>query len=295
MKFKMDSIVVSANRIPTLTTNVGRNIGIISNYDIEFLPSLDVQGLLDNRSGIDVKERGPEGVQADISIRGGSFEQTLILIDGIRLSDPQTGHHNMNLPISISQIERIEIIKGQGSRIHGANAFSGVINIIPKNGDLNSLSIDASGGENSYFKLGIGGSYKLGNTSHNISFSRSRSDGYRSNTEFENYSVSMNNSYKLSNSVIKTIFGYTSKDFGANSYYTIRFPDQAEKTKTLLAAATAELKLQDFTLFPKVYWRNNRDEFVLFKNNPSFYKNNHETDVYGGELQASTNVLGGAT
>jgi len=149
--------------------------------------------------------------------------------------------------------------------------------------------------ENNYYKLGINGSLNVANTNHHISYSKTKSDGYRLNTEFENYSLSMNNSIVFNKSVIKTMFGYTDKNFGANSYYTTRFPNQAEKTKTYFASISYEIELTDFSLSPKIYWRKNEDEFVLNKSNPSFYKNNHRTNVYGGELQTSTNVLGGST
>jgi vitamin B12 transporter len=295
LKYNLESVVVTANRVPVSFSEVGRSIEVISAKEMELLPVNNIQDLLELTSGLDIKQRGPEGVQADVSIRGGSFEQTLILVDGIKLTDPQTGHHNMNLPISFSQIERVEILKGQGSRIYGANAFSGVINIITKKNAINNLNIDLSRGENQYYDFGVNGSLKLGNTNHHLSLNKTKSDGYRHNTEFNNNSISINNSFNLTNTVVKTLFGYTDKDFGANSYYTTRFPDQAEHTKTYLAAISAEIGISKFNFSPKLYWRKNEDEFVLRKHNPAFYKNNHETNVYGGEIQASTNILGGST
>lgn len=293
--YKLDSIIVTTNRVPTLLSEVGRSLTIISSQEIAQLPANNFQDLLKYNSGLDIKQRGPQGVQADVSIRGGSFEQTLILIDGIKLIDPQTGHHNMNLPISFSQIERVEILKGQGSRIYGANAFSGVINIIPKRNALDNINLELSGGENNFYGLGLNGSFKIANTNNFISIEKNKSNGYRHNTEFEKYNLSFNNSFNLSSSVIKTIFGYTDKNFGANSYYGTRYPDQAEKTKTYLTAISAEVQVKDFNLSPKIYWRNNQDEFVLDKNNHSFYKNTHKTNVYGAEIQASTNIFGGST
>ncbi|MCW8850669.1 MAG: TonB-dependent receptor plug domain-containing protein, partial [Melioribacteraceae bacterium] len=226
----LDSVIVTANRAESNFSEIGRSISVIAQKEIELLPINNIQDLLELTSGLDVKQRGPEGVQADVAIRGGSFEQTLILIDGIKLTDPQTGHHNMNLPISFSQVERVEILKGQGSQTYGANAFSGVVNIITKKNAVNNLNIELNGGENNYYNLGINGSLKLGNTNHHLSVDKSKSDGYRYNTEFDNYNLSMNNSFNLSNSVINTLIGYADKNFGANSYYTTRFPDQAEKT-----------------------------------------------------------------
>ncbi len=293
--YNLDSVIVSANRTPSNFTEIGRSINVFSKKEINLLPISNIQDLLELTSGLDIKQRGPEGVQADVSIRGGSFEQTLILVDGIKLTDPQTGHHNMNLPISFSQVERVEILKGQGSQTYGANAFSGVINIISKKDAQNNLNIDLGGGENKYFSLGVNGSIKLDNTNHYLAFSKTKSDGYRHNTEFENYSFSVNNSFNLSNAIVNTLFGYTDKNFGANSYYTTRFPDQSEHTKTLLASVSADIGKNNFSISPKIYWRKNEDEFLLRKHNPEFYKNNHGTNVYGGEIQSSTNILGGTT
>ena len=90
------------------------------------------QDLLQYSNGVDLRQRGIGGVQSDISIRGGTFEQSLILIDGVKIIDPQTGHHNTNLTITPDNLERIETLKGQGSNIFGPNAFSGAVNYITK-------------------------------------------------------------------------------------------------------------------------------------------------------------------
>ncbi|MCB9207038.1 MAG: TonB-dependent receptor [Ignavibacteriales bacterium] len=295
LEYNLDSVVVSTNRVPLNFSEFGRTINLLSQRDIELLPSTNVYDLLDQISGVDIKQRGPEGVQADVSIRGGNFEQTLILIDGVKLIDPQTGHHNMNLPVALSQIERVEILKGQGTKSYGANAFSGAINLITKKSGNDKIGFELSGGENNFYTLGLNSSLNIGNTFHNFSFSKSKSDGYRLNTGFENYLLSVDNSFKFSNIVLNTIYGFSDKDFGANSFYSIRFPNQAEKTKTHFASVTSDINFNSFIVKPKIRWRTNSDEFVLNKFNPSFYKNNHETTVYGGELEISTNLIGGTT
>jgi len=293
--YNLDSVVVSANRVPMTFSDIGRNVNVITEHQAARLPVLNFQDLLGDISGIDVKKRGPEGVQADISIRGGNFEQSLILIDGIPLSDPQTGHHNMNLPISFNQIERVEILKGQGTEVYGANAFSGAINFITKKNGKNNLNVELEGGENNFYKLGVSTFLNLGNSFNSISFSKIKSDGYRFNTGFDNYKFSMNNSFKFSDVILNTIYGYVDKDFGANSFYTIQFPNQAEKTKTHFASVYADINISRFNILPKISWRRNSDEFVLDKDNPNFYKNNHLTNVYNGTLQTSTNIFGGTT
>jgi len=294
-KHKLDSIVVTSNRTPVTFTKLGRTISVLTKTELSKLPITTVQEALEYVNSLDVKQRGPEGVQADISIRGGTFEQTLILIDGTRLTDPQTAHHNMNLPISLDVIERVEILKGQGSRIHGSNAFGGIINIITKSNASNDLNVGLMGGDNAYYKFDINGSVKLSNTNHFFSISKNKSDGYRFNTNFENINISLISSFNFNSAVLKTILGYTGKDFGANSFYTNKFPNQAEKTRTKFAAITSEFNLGIFYFSPKVYWRGNDDEFLLNKDNPGFYKNNHNTNVFGGEVQATFENYFGST
>ncbi len=295
LEYNLDSLIVIANRISSSFSEIGRTIDIINLKEIKNLPITTIPELLEQSTGIDIKKRGINEIQSDISIRGGTFEQTLILIDGIKLIDPQTGHHNMNLPISLSQIERIEILKGQGSGIHGANAFSGVINIITKRNSTNTLNINLQGGDNSFYKLATNGSFTFGKTNHHINFSKSKSDGYKFNTAFENYNFSVSSSYNLAKTVIKSIYGITYKNFGANSFYTIKFPKQAEQTKIQLAAISADIEFNNFNFSPKIYWRKNIDEFVLDKDNPAFYKNNHLTNVLGIESQITTKIFGGTT
>ena len=82
--------------------------------------------------GVWVRQRGPFGSQTDISVRGASFGQTLVLVDGVRINDPQTGHHSGDLPVALEDIARIELLAGAGSSLHGADAVGGVINIITR-------------------------------------------------------------------------------------------------------------------------------------------------------------------
>jgi iron complex outermembrane receptor protein len=81
---------------------------------------------------MDIRRRGANGVQSDVSFRGSSFEQVLLLINGIRMNDSQTGHNSLNLPVDLGDVERIEVIKGPAARRFGQNAYAGAINIITK-------------------------------------------------------------------------------------------------------------------------------------------------------------------
>ena len=127
----LNEVIVSENRSQTLG-QPNRSIQTISAQDIQNSSSRTLTEVLENTAGIDIRSRGAFGTQADIQIRGGSFEQTLVLLNGVKFSDPQTGHHMLNLPISLLDIERIEILKGAAARVYGQNAYAGVVNIITK-------------------------------------------------------------------------------------------------------------------------------------------------------------------
>jgi iron complex outermembrane receptor protein len=293
--YELNEIVVTASKSPITISNLTRDVIVIDNNEIKTLPVSNVQDLLQYTGGVDLRQRGINGVQADVSIRGGNNEETLILIDGIKVIDPQTGHHNLNLPISLDNIQRIEILKGQGSRIFGPNAFSGVINIITKKGSGSSLFVNASGGENNYFEGTAGGSYSLGPLNSYLTFSKIKTDGYRHNTAFDRINFSYNSSIKAGDGRINLLFGYDDNKFGANGFYGVVYPNQWEHTTTKFLNAGAEFGNEIFSFSPKIYWRRNDDNYLLDYQRPSFYQNIHQTNVYGAELQSSINSAAGTT
>ena len=176
---------------------------VISKNEIQNAPIQSIEDLLEYAVNIDLRQRGIDGIQSDVSIRGGSFEQVLILINGIKINDPQTGHHSMNIPVSIQQIEKIEILTGGGTRIYGNYAYTGVINIITKKESTNSLLL--ASGENSFKSIEINGFHENNNIKHSISLLNKSSDGYiegmdyKTNNLFYQASLEKNNFSSLLN------------------------------------------------------------------------------------------------
>jgi vitamin B12 transporter len=284
--YELEDVVVTAGRIPSFYNKVARDLNIITNEQIKSLPVDNLQDVLNYYSSIDLKKRGPEGIQADVSIRGGSFEQTLILIDGIKMTDAQTAHFNLNLPLNLENIERIEILKGQGSKIFGPNAFSGLINIITKKNQEESVSFKATGGNFGYYSGSLSAAYSLLKFNNRISISKSKSDGYRYNTDFDISTFSFSSSLNLPSGNINFLGGFTNKEYGANSFYSDKYPGQRERTKTGFLALSTDLNLGQIVLQPKVYYRKNTDDYLLEIDNPEFYHNNHISNSYGVELQS---------
>lgn len=290
--YNFDEIIISGGRRPFQFGELARTVSVLSAAEISKLPVNNFQDLLKFVNGLDLRSRGTEGVQADISIRGGSFEQTLILIDGIKIIDPQTGHHNLNLPINLENIERIEIIKGNGTKIFGSNAFSGAINFVTKKLNKNSISTSALIGEHGLFDLFLSASSKLNN---NFFISRKKSDGYRFNTNFKNDVFSYSQNFVSNKSNFKLFLGYTDKNFGANSFYSDRFPNQSERTLTRIANLTGEVILEQMIVTSKLFYRNNFDDYHLDFLKPDWNHNTHFTKYYGAEFQSTINSFIGQT
>jgi vitamin B12 transporter len=293
----IEAVVVSAQRVPVAFSQVARIVKVIGKEEIQSAPVQSLQDLLRYALNVDVRQRGNLGVQADISIRGGSFDQVLILLNGININDPQTGHHSLNLPVSFDAIERIEILEGPAARIYGPNAFSGAINIITGTSDHPNLKVRTGGGQNGYFDAGFSGTIVSGKLKNFISIDRRSSDGYTKNTDFRISDAFYQGKISAKAGKLDWQLGHTDRRFGANSFYTPAYPDQFEQVKTTFASLKFETagKLH-FT--PSIYWRRNQDRFELFRFPdlvPTWYKshNYHLTDVYGSNLNTwFTSLLG---
>ena len=304
MEYDLDEIEVSAQRTPALYSQVARIISVIESKEIEAAPAQSVQDLLEYVAAIDVRQRGTEGVQADVSVRGGTFDQTLILLNGINITDPQTGHHNLNLPVSLAQIERIEILEGPAARVYGPNAFSGAINIVTRQSANSEISVAVSGGSFGYFDGNLSGSFSTGKMQHMLAFNGKRSDGYTNNTDFDELNGFYSNQLNTEKGALKFQLGLSEKGFGANSFYTPKYPNQYEATKTLFTSLKWEGN-GPLHLTPVVYYRRHHDRFELYRTDkyqstddgysvwqndtlPGWYTghNYHLTNVYGANLNS---------
>ncbi|MDA3952909.1 MAG: TonB-dependent receptor [Bacteroidales bacterium] len=293
----LEEVIISAQRAPIIYSQLSRHVTTINEDEIQLMPVSSLDEILENFSGIDVRQRGANGIQSDISIRGGSFDQNLILLNGVNISDPQTGHHSLNLPIDLNSIERIEILEGPGSRVFGPNAFSGAINIITNQSDKNYTKAGFTAGDFGLFSGNLVSSIKLKKTKQFISFSKSRSNGYIKNTDYEQNNIFYNLNYGSDIGKIDFQIGYTDKEFGANSFYTPQYPDQYEQIKTTFTSLKFETG-DKIKISPKVYFRRHKDRFELFRYEPeSWYTghNYHLTDVYGVKVDAKMNTKIGIT
>ena len=292
--YALDEIRILGNRSKVNLREATQHITVLTKEDIKALPARSIQEVLQFAAGVDIRQRGPGGVQADIGVRGGSFEQTLILINGMKLSDPQTGHHAMNIPVPLEAIERIEVIKGPGTRMFGQNALSGAINIVTSLGDKRQVFLTGFGGDFNTFGSSLFATIPVKNYRQNIAASFANSAGHWYNSDYKVVNINYESQLEInpSNS-LRGMIGFTSRDFGANGYYTSIFPDQWENTETIFANLQHKLEKKKFSVETRAYYRLNWDEFRLKRMDPEFYTNYHQTDVFGIETNGTiSSVLG---
>ena len=282
----LDEVVVSESKIDIPFSKKYRSVEVIDSKSIVESGVNNVVDLLQQVSGVDIRKRGVPGTQADLYIRGGGFDQTLLLIDGMKMDDIQTGHHTLNLLLPIQLIERIEIIKGPASRIFGQNAFNGAINIVTKalpKSDKKLFEVMVSNptfGSFKQFGFLINSRLLLKEKFNaQLTFSRSKSDGYRYNTDYSNDFFFFKSEIKTKKNPIIITSGFTEKKFGANGFYASPSAvDQYEETQASFVGISTVFDSEKLLIRPKLYWRRGQDEYIYIRNNPSVYRNLHITN-----------------
>ncbi|WP_374329520.1 TonB-dependent receptor plug domain-containing protein [Soonwooa sp.] len=284
----IEEVVVKGKFFSTPITKVAENITVISKKQIQESPARSVADLLQYFTGMDMRRRGMNDVQTDLSIRGSSFEQVLVLINGIKMNDAQTGHNTFNLPFDMASIDRVEIIKGPAARRFGQNAYGGVINIITNVGKDNAYQINAAGGDFKTWSLGASADFGNENFGNFIQVGKAESAGYRFNTDSDVQNVWYQNQFKIKDSNFKMQAGFTEKKFGANGFYSSPLAkDQYEETQTSLVSASYDQSFGNFGVNANVYWRRGQDMYLFNRVKPEIYRNMHIGNNIGGELNTS--------
>ena len=291
----LDSVTIESTRIDLPFKENSRTISIITAEVIEGSPATNLAELLQQEAGIDIRRQGIYGMQADLYIRGGSFDQTLLLIDGIKVEDPQTGHHTLNIALPLEVIKRIEIIKGPAARIFGQNAFTGAINIVTKtNGDLkNNVGFQLGSYNQQHATATLGKSLDKASVMGHASINSS--EGYRYNTDFQNQNYFLKSSFNTKTTPIDVIATFSERKFGGNQFYAIDAKEQYEETQSSLVGISTIIKRGDLKISPQLYWKRNQDMYLYIRNNPSVYRNLHISNKVGIQINSSYSSSFGVT
>ena len=291
----LDEVIVSSPRIELSMGQQSRSVTTITAKEIAESGANTLIDVLSDVAGIELRSRGAQDVQSDIYIRGGGFDQVLLLIDGIKVDNPQTGHHTLNAILPIEMIERVEILKGAAGRVYGQNAFSGAINIVTKTPSTEDLKVTLSGGSFDYQKAALFATDQRESSSHTLYAETISSDGYRYNTDYYNQNYLWKSSWKTDQEPIELLASFNNRRFGANGFYASpTFTDQFEATQSSLLGLTTSIN-GNWHIKPKLYWKRGQDEFILFKNDPSIYRNMHITNKLGAEVNATKKHALGTT
>ncbi len=286
---ELEEIIVTASKAELTLNQAAQLVTIITKEEIAQQPVQSIQDLLKTIAGIDVRQRGANGVQSDISVRGGTFDQIAILLNGANLTNPQTGHYSFDLPINLSDIERIEIIQGPNSLLYGASAFSGGINIITQKHPKTKARFNLESGMHELFKAEAGGAWIQPDATHQLSAGYNSSSGYMEDTDYKIFNSLWQSHFQTEQSNVDLQAGFNSKAYGAGTFYSAAYPNQFDETRSLFASVRGETG-KTLKFIPQLYWNRHWDDFQLYRDGtpdiPSWYKgtNHHRSDVYGFNL-----------
>ena len=316
----LDDIEVTGSRAPLAIGQAARMVTVLSREDIQAAPVQSINDLLKMAAGVDVRQRGAIGAQTDVGIRGGTQEQITILLNGINICDPQTGHNAFDLPCDISDILRIEVLEGPAARVYGTSSMAGAINIVTWSAGVRRYDgaeargrdgAEARGRDGAEVRI-EGGSFGYLSTAgratladHSLSASYKRSDGYSRaksgalNADYEGVKVFYQGGVKFPSpsTILKWHAGMSVKGFGSNTFYSARYDEQYEHTVKLFTALQGEVTAGDrLHLKPAVYWNRSYDRFELIRGSESKVPfNYHRTDVFGINLNSWFDWKGGRT
>lgn len=294
----VDPILVSASRLSNQDARQTRDIIVLDQAEIARRGATSIADLLATVAGVDARTRGPFGTQVDLEIDGATYSQVVILVDGMRVNDPQTDHHTLNLPLQPADLERVEILHGAGSSVHGADAVGGVVNLVPRVVTGVTLDVatrrieDIDGGD-----AGTGTDVNLrvgaGDASRGLTLSagRLRSDGYRETTDADEDRLYLRGHTPLAGGRLSVQAGWQDKAFGARDFYAPYA--SREWTEAHLAGARYERQVGATTAAGRLFIRRHTDRFVLIETDPSVYENNHTSWMSGGEAHVRRAIAGG--
>jgi iron complex outermembrane receptor protein len=281
-------VVVTATLAPVPFEQLARAVGIVTREDMERWGVRSVVDGLRFVPGVDPRARGPFEVQTDFSIRGSTFGQNLVLADGMRLNDTQSGHHNGELPLPSIALERIEVLTGAGSASHGADALGGTINILSRRD--RHAAVGFAGGQHGLVDVQSSVSIDPLPEGWLLTGWGRRSDGFMYDREFA-----------LGGGALRAPIapGWTAdvrhqrRAFGANGFYG---PSPSKEwTDQTLAAAAWTGERRSWTTSAQGLYRNHGDHFLWDINRPGFAENRHRTHATELSFSATRATATGTT
>ena len=298
---QLDSIRVTGSRVPATLGRSARMVTVLDSLSLACVPAESVNDLLKVAVGTDVRQRGAGGIQTDFSVRGGTFDQVAVLLNGINVCDPETGHLSVDFPVDQSEIDRIEILEGPAARVYGTSALVGAVNVVTVPSAFSGGAVRLEGGSHGLFQGSGRLSLVKGRLSNQLSAGWLRSDGNsrnragRLNADVRKWRAFWQGGWGNERVDLRWHAGLCSRDFGANTFYSAKFDDQFEHTFKSWTALQAETKGR-VRMRAAAYWNHSKDRFELIRGSEALVPfNHHRTRVLGLNLGAWTETKLGKT
>jgi vitamin B12 transporter len=292
---EVDTVTVKSARVPMTIAQTGRNISLLRPKEIRQAPYTSLDDLLQYVPGIEVQSRNAFGAQGDITMRGATFSQVMVLVDGMKLNDPLTGHFNHAIPVATAEIERIEVLRGAAAAIYGADAVGGVINVVtksyqPDRSDYTEIEGQVNYGDHSLLMGRQGFALQRGRQFITGGFNLTQSSGepipersVNGNTlsAFRNYfdvkTVGVQLGTRLDNGwQVRYRTAYDHRDFSARYFYTTSALDKStETTGTWWNQLQVQKTRANSTTHINLAHKRNTDVFIFSPDFPS--TNEHVT------------------
>ena len=278
------TITVTTTLEPLPLAESDRSVNLIYPRD-QPLVSNSVVDLLRQDTSLNLQARAPNGVQADLSLRGTTFEQSLILLNGLRINDPESGHLNLDIPIPLDAVTRIDILHGSGSTFYGSDAIGGAVNLLTQP-PAPGLTVVGSAGGGSFYSIEqhLRASYTQGPIAEQLTGSRDTSDGFIPDRNYSSNALASETWLTWKPGTTDILLATSDRPYGANQFYGPY--DSFERTKGWFASIQQQLGQQTAASFG---YRRHSDLFVLFVDQPAIYENNHITTSYEGALRRADN------
>lgn len=287
------TVVVTAAATPIEIGSATQTLTVITREQIEALPVYSIADVLRLAAPIDVRARGQRGVQTDFAVRGASFGQMLVLVDGVRLNDSQTGHHNGDIPVPLDMVERIEVMYGPGSSLFGADAFGGTVNVITRRSPVSSVAVE--GGSFGLASAHGATGFTRGALSQTFGGSVERSGGFIADRDFRTATVRSRTAIGERTSVSVS---YLSNEFGARNFYGAAATGDAMSrewtNQTLVAADHVFGTAAGWKLSGRASYRTHGDRFLFNEAAPASASIHRSHEAIGSVL-ASRQIRPGGT
>jgi iron complex outermembrane receptor protein len=283
---QQETIVVTGTAEPLPLAEADRDVSVVRLPEKQRPLFNSWFDLLQLDPALDLQQRSGGALQGDLSIRGATFGQTLILLNGFRVNDVQTGHFNLDLPVPLEMLSGIEVLKGSGSALYGSDAIGGVVNVRTEPMEPGEFKILAGVGNFGVNQQHAMGSFGQAWWQEEFAFARDFSSGFEPDRDYRNLAASSLSTFKSHLGATSILLAYSDRPFGANNFYGSTEP-QWERTKTWFASAHQDLGDKTEANFA---YRKHTDLYVYIRDNPSYYTNWHTDESWQGNLRRHDNL-----